>query len=158
VKACIVGIGEPLAGDDAAGIRVIERLRGGPRLPSIELFALRDPSDLAELLPGRERALIIDALLDPAAVGRVELHEVEPGIPIARRPAPALSSHGLDALTAIELGRVLAAGQRFPVVSLLTIAIAYPDALGGGLSARVAGAVQEAAGRARTWAVEATHA
>jgi hydrogenase maturation protease len=62
VTAAIVGIGEPSAGDDGVGIRVVEQLR--PLLdPSqgVELSVLRDPSELTALLPGRERALVIDA-------------------------------------------------------------------------------------------------
>jgi hypothetical protein len=65
-----------------------------------------------------------------------------------------LSSHGVDALTAIELGRALATGEPFPRVSLLAIAIAPPDRLGEGLSVAASRAVEEAAARARAWAGE----
>jgi hydrogenase maturation protease len=158
VTACIVGVGEPLAGDDAAGICVIERLRAEPALPAVDLYALRDPSELTTLLTGRDRALVIDARLGPEEVGRVDCFKLEPGHAPMGRAGRSLSSHGVDTLTAIELARALASDGRFPVVSLLTIAIARPDRLDEGLSARVSDAVEEAARRALAWAEEVTHA
>jgi hydrogenase maturation protease len=155
---CIVGVGEPLAGDDAAGICVIERLRAEPKLPPVDLYALRDPSELVTLLAGRERALVIDARLGPEQVGRVDCFELEPGHAPVGRAGRSLSSHGVDTLTAIELARALASDGRFPVVSLLTIAIARPERLDDGLSARVSAAVEEAARRAFAWAEGVTRA
>jgi hydrogenase maturation protease len=158
VSACIVGVGEPLAGDDGAGIAVIERLRAGAALHAVALHALRDPSELSALLPEHERALVIDARLEPEAVGRVERFELDRGHTLSPRPSPRLSSHGLDTLTAVEIGRALAAGGHFPAVTLLTIAIARPDRLAVGLSPRVSEAVDEAARRALVWATEHEHA
>lgn len=150
---CIVGVGEPMAGDDAVGIRVVDEL-SGTLGPGIELFRLRDPSELALLLPGRDRALVIDARLDPERAGRVDLLEIPPGgLPRGTFGSP-LSSHGVDALAAIELGRTLAANEPFPRVSLLAVAIARPDRLGEGLSVAASRAVEEAAIRARAWANE----
>ncbi len=153
-----MGVGEPLAGDDAAGMVVIERLRAGAALSAVPLHALRDPSELMALLPGHERALVIDARLEPEEVGRVDRFELGRGHALGGRPSPRLSSHGLDTLTAVEIGRALAQGGRFPAVTLLTIAIARPDRLGEGLSPRVSAAVDEAVKRALAWATECEHA
>jgi hydrogenase maturation protease len=158
VSACIVGVGEPLAGDDGAGIAVIERLRAGAELSAVALHALRDPSELLALLPEHERALVIDARLEPEAVGRVDRFELGRGHALGPRPTTGLSSHGLDTLTAVEIGRTLAEDGHFPSVTLLTIAIARPDRLARGLSPRVSEAVDEAARRALAWATEREHA
>lgn len=150
MSPCIVGVGEPMAGDDAVGLRVVDEL-GVAGLAGVELFRLRDPSELVDLLPGRVRALVVDARLDPEHAGRVDLLEVPPGgLPRGALGTP-LSSHGVDTLTAIELGRTLARAEPFPSVSLLTIAIARPDRLGERLSATASRAVLEAAARARAW-------
>jgi hydrogenase maturation protease len=160
VSACIVGIGEPMAGDDAVGIRVVERLRALPELRELELVTLRDPSELCALLPGYERALIVDARLDPERAGEVELaSSFDVGrARIAGGTQRALSSHGVDTLSALELGRVLAEERGFPSVALLTVAIARPDRLRDGLSEPVSRAVGEAVRRAVAWAEGAADA
>lgn len=158
MRPCIVGVGEPLAGDDAVGIRVVERLREGGGASDAELYTLRDPSELTTLLPGRSRALVVDALLAPDRAGTVEVVELERGRTVLPETRRSLSSHGVDSLMAIELGRVLAGSEPFPRVSLLTIAIARPIGLGGGLSAAAERAVDLAVARALTWSAEASRA
>lgn len=137
----IVGVGEPMAGDDGVGILVIERLRARGAPAGAELHALRDPSELATLLPGATRAIVVDAVLDPERHGTVRLLGAAELAAEGRRP---LSSHGVDALTAVELARTLAGEEPFPEVSFLTIAIDRPEALGAGLSATAAAAVERA--------------
>jgi hydrogenase maturation protease len=153
VSAAIVGIGEPSAGDDGVGFRVVERLR--PLLDRsyrVELSMLRDPSELTSLLPGRERALVIDALLDPEQEGAVELRDARGLARKARMRAAPVSSHGLDVLSAIELARSLASGQSFPEVSVLTIAIRRPTRLEPSLSRTAERAAESAVARALDWA------
>jgi len=146
-----------MAGDDGAGLSVIDLLRR-EGLPGVELHAVRDPSELATLLYGKGRALVIDALLEPEHAGRVELCEL--GALLQEYPAGSrraatlrpLSSHGIDTLTALELGRTLAGEADFPEVELLTISIARPTALASELSETALAAVELAARRAVAWA------
>jgi len=151
LRSCIVGIGEPLAGDDAVGIRVVERLGESP-CPGIDLLTLRDPSELTSLLPDYSRVLVVDARLDPERAGKVELFDDASRLGRGSGAARPISSHGIDALTAISLGRTLSGDAAFPEVSLLTIAIARPERLAEGLSGAALRAVDDAALRARAWA------
>ena len=150
---CIVGVGEPMGGDDGVGIAVVERLRVLGTPAGTELHALRDPSELATVLAGAERALIVDAVLDPERVGSVRLLDGA-GFAAQRRP---LSTHGVDVMTAVELGRQLAAAD-FPSVSFLAIGIGLPDSLTPALSSPVAAAVEGAVELALSWAKETAHA
>jgi hydrogenase maturation protease len=118
-----------------------------------ELHALRDPSELATVLAGSDRALIVDAVLDPMRIGKVEfLNSAD--FAAQKRP---LSSHDIDVVTALELGRTLA-GDGFPSVSFLGIAIGPPAPPERAFSSEVAAAVEEAARLALAWIEEARHA
>jgi hypothetical protein len=57
----------------------------------------------------------------------------------------------VDALTALEIGRVLATGA-FPEVSFVTIAIDRPRVLGAEVTEKAAAAVEVAARLVMTWA------
>jgi hydrogenase maturation protease len=146
VSVGIIGMGEPSAGDDAVGLAVVERLRAATLPPDVKLAALRDPSELATLLPGLRRALIVDALLDPDHAGEVRL--AESGMFLA---APSPSSHGVDAVTAVELGRTLYGASGFPEISWLTVSIERPSRFSEGLSPTVCGALDRAVQRAMAW-------
>ena len=150
----IVGVGEPTAGDDAVGVRVIERLRALGPPPGVELYALRDPSELATLLAGADRVVVIDAMLDPEHAGSVRL--VEPHELGAT--AQPISSHGVDTLTAIAIARTLAGDGAFPEVRLLAIAITQPARFVMELSPAATAAVDTAAQRVLGWIRETAHA
>lgn len=144
----VVGVGEPMAGDDAVGIRVIERLRAVGAPPDTELTALCDPSELATVLSGSDPVLIVDAVLDPGRAGSVELREWG----ALARQRHSISSHGVDTYTAVELAKTLSDPGDFPMVTLLTIAIEKPTRLTAALSALAELAVEEAVGRVLCWA------
>ena len=61
----IVGLGNPLAGDDGVGWHLAARLRGHPRLPDeVEVLQACDMLTLEDELEHRPLVLLIDALLD----------------------------------------------------------------------------------------------
>jgi hydrogenase maturation protease len=104
----IVGLGSPF-GDDRAGWRVIERLRG--QLPdAIDLVSLDRPgAALVQWMEGVDELVIVDALrgsrppgtveaLDPAAVGAAD--------------GPAWSSHSLDLCDTFALAARLGMAPR----------------------------------------------
>ena len=152
----IVGVGEPLAGDDGVALRVIERLRELELARPAALHALRDPSGICDLLgavgdPNSERAfervLIVDAVLDPENEGRVRLLGPEA---FARGGSRPVSSHGMSALAAVELTRALY-GERFPEVRFLTVSVRTPKRFDPELSESVASAVDTAIAHALSW-------
>jgi hydrogenase maturation protease len=129
MKARIIGFGEPMAGDDAAGFRVIEILRKIPPA-DVDLVALRDPSAVANYLTDVERVVLVDAVLDPARRGEVlfpELAELEAR---TRRT----SSHGLGLPGSIALARRMHGAERLASIRVVGIAIDAPERFTVGLS------------------------
>lgn len=154
----IVGIGEPMAGDDGVGIEVIAALRQRAAPGDAELHALRDPSELAALMNGAERLLVIDAVLDADHAGAVEITKAADWLELgASKPRQSLSSHGVDTLTALELGRILAPAEDREI-ALLTIAIEPPCRFSSELSASAREAIPLAVTRAIAWLEEVSHA
>lgn len=151
----VVGIGEPLAGDDGVAFRVIERLRERRLSRPVTLRALRDPSGLWELLGSSAapagkpivRVLLVDAVLDPAHEGRVRL--LGPAA-FARDDSRPISSHGISALTAVELARAVH-GEGFPELQFLAVSIGPPTRFEPRLSESAARAVEVATERAVCW-------
>ena len=81
-KTLLVGLGNPLNGDDGFGPSVIERLRaaGLDKFPDVSLLdAGTDLLNHIENFSEHDRVLLIDAILDPegklGSPGRVELLE-----------------------------------------------------------------------------------
>ena len=101
-QTLVLGLGNPLLGDDSAGLRVIQALQsrlGGQ--PGVELRedywgGLR----LMECMIGYHRAVVVDAICTGAAAGIV--HLLSPDALPTRHSA---SVHDVDLNTALELGR-----------------------------------------------------
>jgi hydrogenase maturation protease len=100
-----VGIGNPMRGDDAAGLLVAARLRelSPPGLRVAELEG--EPVDLIEAFGEAEVVLVADAVSSGAEPGT--LHRFDAGA----APLPALlagpSTHALGLAEAVELARAL---------------------------------------------------
>jgi hydrogenase maturation protease len=105
VPVAIVGIGNPLAGDDAVGVRAVERLAAAQLPAGVRLLDLGvlGPDVLAWIQPG-ERVVILDAVDGagpPGALYRFELDAI---------PAPAgppLTVHDLGIAHALHAARLL---------------------------------------------------
>jgi len=109
VRRLFVGIGNPLRGDDAAGLLAARALRGrAPR--GVEVLELEgEPLGLIEAWEGADLVLLADAVCSGGAPG--EVHRVEAG----EGPLPASlagsSTHALGLAEAVELARAL---ERLP--------------------------------------------
>lgn len=100
----VIGVGNAMRGDDAAGLHVARRVHEcAPQLRVLELE--REPSGLIEAWAGADQALVVDAVLG-SAKGRVHRIDPEHDSPIARLPAPT-STHALGLGAVIELARSL---------------------------------------------------
>ena len=116
MKTLVLGLGNPLLGDDSIGLRVAELLT--PRLselPDIELDVdywggLR----LMERMVGFQRAIIIDAICSGAPPGTLQV--LSPGDFPTQRSA---SAHDANLPTALELGRQ--AGAKLPADEDITL-------------------------------------
>jgi hydrogenase maturation protease len=104
VKTLVLGLGNPLLGDDAIGLRVAERLR--QELAGREDVEVREEEAgglrLMEAMTGFDRAVVVDAAVTGAAPGTVRC--VAPEQLPTQRTAIA---HGIDLPRALELGRRL---------------------------------------------------
>jgi len=100
----VIGVGNTMRADDAAGVLAVRRL--APR-PGVEIREQSgEATALLEALRGRAAALVVDAALG-AEPGR--LHRLD----AAARPLPqglfGVSSHGFGVAEGIELARALGA-------------------------------------------------
>ena len=110
----VIGLGNPILGDDGVGWRVAERVRewvaaAGRSDVDVDCLALGGLS-LMERLIGYDRAIVIDATQAGQAAGAVARYELEdlPDYSSFNSAAP----HDASLQTALRLGRAL--GARLP--------------------------------------------
>ena len=100
----VIGIGNPLRGDDAAGRTVVRSLRAAGMPAGVELVETDgDPATLIEFWRGRDVALVVDAVRSGAAPGSI--HHLE--LPGTASVPPGTSSHGLGLAEAVGIAAAL---------------------------------------------------
>jgi hydrogenase maturation protease len=125
MKTLVIGLGNPLVSDDSVGLRVAAEVR--------KLLAGRSDVDVAEdywgglrlmeQMVGYDRVIVIDAIQSGGRPGTI--YHLSPGDMPTQRSA---SSHDMDLLTALALGRQ--AGLRLPADgAILLVAIEAEDIL-----------------------------
>ena len=117
----VIGLGNPLMGDEGVGCLLAERLASDPRLPEdIEVFD--GGSDLlacADRMSGRTRVTLLDALLDPSEPGAVRVFEGDFSALETGQPG----AHALSAVAALQLLQVAYPELRDVRFKLITVAI-----------------------------------
>jgi hydrogenase maturation protease len=102
----IVGVGNPLARDEGAGIAAVARLREGPLPPGVRVIDAG--TDLLAALPEMakaDRALLVDAVRaggPPGTIYRLTLDEL---LEKAKAEAAWRSAHDLSVVSAVRLAR-----------------------------------------------------
>ncbi len=144
MSVCVVGVGNPLRGDDAAGLTVLQLLEAEPPDGARLIACEGEPLSLLSAWEGCGTTYVVDATasgLPPGTVRRFEADEA---------PLPEdlhhSSTHLLGVAEAIELGRTLGKLPRRTI--LYGIEGARFDA-GAPLSPEVARAVEEVAAAIR---------
>ena len=101
----VIGIGNPLRGDDAAGVAVVERLRG--RVPAdVDVVACsEEPSRLIEAWEGADSVVLVDTVSSDAPPGRIHRFDADEEALPAR--AFRSSTHAIGIAETIELARAL---------------------------------------------------
>jgi len=146
----VVGVGNPLAGDDGIGLHVATALAGDDRLPA-GAEVLAGGSDLlrhADAMRGRRLVVVIDAMLDDRPLGTLQVFDGD----LADLEARQDHVHHLSVVQALGLLRsVTAALDGVPVVVAgVTIHGAEPSPrLSAGLEARVPAIADEVAALVR---------
>jgi len=111
----VIGLGNPLMGDEGVGWHVADELVGDPRLPA-DAEVVCGGTDLlrcAALMERRRRVVVIDALQDDAEPGSVWKFEdrapwgagAPAGQPLSELADQQFNAHGLSAVQAILLLR-----------------------------------------------------
>jgi hydrogenase maturation protease len=101
----VIGVGNGVRGDDAAGLRVSRELRPlvGHRARIVECGG--EVTELLDLWEGQDMVYLVDAVRSGGAPG--SWHR----IPVGDEPLPSTlegaSTHGLSIATAVALGQVL---------------------------------------------------
>lgn len=149
----IIGLGQRAAGDDAAGLAVLEALRRRGLPSDAEVVEARDTTALVSLLQTPSTVVVVDAVL---ASPPGEVLDLSPSDLAAGAPVP-VSTHGLGVGQAIELARITAPDRLSPDIRIVGVSIGGRRAPSGdpeprasdepGLSPQVAAAVPRAAAR-----------
>ena len=110
MKTLVLGLGNPVLGDDGVGLRVVEQLR---TLFEDTNLAFKESCasglDLLEEITGYDRLIIIDAIQTEAGqVGQVYRLTIDDFTSSHLSGSP----HSVDLATAVELGKKL--GERVP--------------------------------------------
>ena len=142
MKVAVIGIGQSLRGDDAAGLDAIrqwkeEYLKTANR-PEIRVDASELPGlALIDLLADVDAAVIVDAVQSSAKPGTI--HRISPDELSAFTP-DAQSAHGWGVAETLQLGREL-----YPTLKNLPVRLIGIEAeqvsMGSGLSQKVAQAM-----------------
>jgi len=123
MKNIILGIGNPIIGDDGVGFRVIESLQESPPPGDVTITAC-DVSGLGllDFLVEYDEAIIVDAIQTvngkPGDIYRLEVGDF-------RVTKHTISPHDVDLPTALEIGKILK--LKLPR-KISIIAIEIPDA------------------------------
>lgn len=101
----MIGIGNPLRGDDGAGVAVVERLRG--RVPAgVEVVACaEEPSRLIDAWHGADAVVLVDTVASGGRPGTLHRFDADDGAVPAR--AFRSSTHAIGIGETIELARAL---------------------------------------------------
>lgn len=116
-RRVVIGVGNPLRGDDGAGRHAANLLREAAP-PNVEIIECNgEATALLDAMDGADMAILIDACVCGASPGAVRRFDV------ARESLPqgefAGSTHGLGLAAAIELARAL--GHLPPVCIIYAI-------------------------------------
>jgi len=117
-ETLVLGLGNPLVGDEGFGVEAVQRLTGRYRFPS-EVDVVDGGTLGLRLLPMLEdadRVIILDAVdvgADPGALVELDWHEVRRALPVKISPHQETVS---EVLALLELRR--GAPERFRVVGV----------------------------------------
>jgi hydrogenase maturation protease len=137
----VIGIGNDLRGDDAAGLAVARRIAAHPHPQGVRVEAHDGEAiGLLEVWEGADAVLLVDTVRSGAPAGSI--HRIDASrtaIPATLRRA---SSHTIDASEVIELARVL---DRLPGTVVVYGIEGERFAAGAELSSAVSGVLDQLA-------------
>jgi hydrogenase maturation protease len=140
MKTMVLGLGNPIFGDDGVGLRVADELKQQVKNPDITIEAAELAGlDMLETLSGFDRVIIIDAIETGGPTGKV-LHLVPEDL---KSTVHTSTPHDVNFSTALELGERI--GIKLPSkIDIVAIEIPPAVAFSEKLSPEVEKAVPEA--------------
>jgi len=147
----VIGLGNPILGDDGVGWCVAEQVRDGLRGRDVDVLCLAVGGvSLMEEMVGCERALLVDAVVTGGTPGEVVSCPLDAlGDPACGHTA---STHDTTLVTALTMGRALKAPLPDDVwVVGVEVDPARLNEFSDALSPEVAAAVPEAVRRVQEW-------
>lgn len=140
VKTLVLGIGNPILGDDGVGFHIVQELAKEIKSENIDI---RDTSagglNLLDIIVGYERLILIDAVLvDEEEVGKIFRLRLEDVVESSRLP---ISPHHYNISTTIELGRRLFPGEIPREITVFAVGIRRVAQVTEEMSARVKEAI-----------------
>ena len=110
MKTLILGIGNPLLGDDGIGFHIAQELANEIKDENIDVKdTCVDGLNLLELIAGYDKVIIIDAIMtEDGEVGGIYRLRPENFVETVH---PTTSPHNANLATAIEIGKKFLAGQ-----------------------------------------------
>ncbi|MCM2393849.1 hydrogenase maturation protease [Streptomyces albipurpureus] len=146
-RVLVAGVGNVFLGDDGFGVETVQRLIGQGLPVGVDAvdFGVRGVHLAYQLLDGYRTLVLVDATSRGGAPGTVYLIEAEAG-PVESVGSLALDGHRMGPDAVLALLATLSAGTDGVPPERVLVVGCEPASLeeGMGLSAPVAGAVQEA--------------
>jgi hydrogenase maturation protease len=144
----VVGCGNRLCTDDAAGLEAV-RQYGAMDVPDhVCVVEAGCPGyGLLDLIAGFKRAILVDAVVSGAPPGTIHRFAADALPPRELLP---LSSHGVNMIDALTLGRMLAPGSLPPRIVIIGIEVSDRTPYCEGLTPAVASALPKLIAAIRT--------
>jgi hydrogenase maturation protease len=136
----VIGCGNLLASDDGVGIEIVRRLQEMELPQGVKIVEAGTPGlQLLDIWEKAEQVIIVDAVRSGEPVGTVHCFDATLLPPREFMP---LSSHGINVIDAIELGKLL--GKNPPELRIVGVEILSSEPYNEGLTPQVAMAVPRA--------------
>lgn len=133
MRTMVIGLGNPLCADDAAGLEVVRRVAAtGGLPPAVAVVEAGCPGlGLLDLMANAERVILVDGVVSGAPPGTLHRFTLDALPPRTFLP---LSLHGVNAVDALELGHTVAPEQMPAEVVILGVELADRTPFREGLS------------------------
>ena len=122
MRTLVLGIGNPILGDDGVGFRIAQELANEIKDENIDV---KDTSvgglNLLELIVGYDKVIIIDAIMTENGEAG-EIYQLRPA-DIGEAAQSTISAHHLDLLAMIKLGKELFPGKMPEEVKVLAVGV-----------------------------------
>lgn len=144
MKTLVVGIGNPILGDDGVGFHVARELAGEIKDENVDVkYTSIDGLNLLELVVGYDKVIIVDAIMtQDGEVGEIYMLRPEN---ISRTMQYTTSPHNVNLATAIEIGQRYLTEQMPGEVVIFAVGIQGVTEFTEEMTKKVKEAVPEAA-------------